>query len=87
MTPAVEVTNLAKHYGHLRALDGVSFSVGQGEIFRLLGPNGAGKSTMIRILTGRASASRKSGGYPPRVAAGGTHDGFRCVAFLPPKGR
>jgi ABC-2 type transport system ATP-binding protein len=51
---AVELTNLTKHYGAVRALDGVSLRVAPGEVFGLLGPNGAGKSTMIRILTGRA---------------------------------
>src|SRR4051794_10194221 len=52
--PHVAVEDLAKHYGSVRALDGVSLTVAPGEIFGLLGPNGAGKSTMIRILTGRA---------------------------------
>jgi ABC-2 type transport system ATP-binding protein len=52
---AVEVEELTKRYGDVRALDGVSFQVAQGEIFGLLGPNGAGKSTMIRTLTGRAA--------------------------------
>lgn len=51
---AVEVEELTKHYGEVRALDGVSLQVAPGEIFGLLGPNGAGKSTVIRILTGRA---------------------------------
>ena len=51
---AVEIEDLTKHYGAVRALDGVSLQVAPGEIFGLLGPNGAGKSTMIRILTGRA---------------------------------
>jgi len=54
-TPAVvEVEALTKHYGDVRALDGVSLRAEAGEIFGLLGHNGAGKSTMIRILTGRA---------------------------------
>ncbi|MEA2244705.1 MAG: type transport system ATP-binding protein, partial [Solirubrobacteraceae bacterium] len=53
-SPAVEVEDLTKHYGDVRALDGVSLKTAPGEIFGLLGHNGAGKSTMIRILTGRA---------------------------------
>ena len=42
--------NLHKRYGHVQALNGVGFSVREGEIFGLLGPNGAGKSTTIRVL-------------------------------------
>jgi len=49
--PAViELRNVVKHYGKIKAVDGVSLSVRQGEIFGLLGPNGAGKTTMIRML-------------------------------------
>ena len=49
---AVSATELRKTYpGDVTALDGLSFSVGRGEIFGMLGPNGAGKSTTIRILT------------------------------------
>ena len=57
--PAVQVDDLTKHYGDVRALDGISFAIGPGEVFGLLGHNGAGKSTTIRILTGRA---RPTGG-------------------------
>lgn len=49
---AIEVTDLAKRYGDIRALDSVSFTVETGEVFGYLGPNGAGKTTTIRILTG-----------------------------------
>jgi len=48
--PAVEVHDLAKRYGDLAAVDGIDFSVAQGEIFAFLGPNGAGKSTTIKML-------------------------------------
>ena len=48
--PAVEVEDLTRDFGATRALDGASFTVGQGEIFGLLGPNGAGKTTTMRIL-------------------------------------
>ncbi|MFA5296024.1 MAG: ATP-binding cassette domain-containing protein [Methanoregulaceae archaeon] len=49
---AIEVIDLAKRYGDIRALDSVSFTVETGEVFGYLGPNGAGKTTTIRILTG-----------------------------------
>ncbi|HXI22031.1 MAG TPA: ATP-binding cassette domain-containing protein [Gemmatimonadales bacterium] len=47
----VEVRELVKRFGDFTAVDAVSFSVKDGEIFGLLGPNGAGKSTLIRMLT------------------------------------
>ncbi len=50
--PAIEVSDLRKSYGSLKAVDGISFSVEQGEIFSLLGPNGAGKTTTVEILEG-----------------------------------
>src|SRR6266702_6868533 len=47
----VQVRNLAHSYGTHKALGGVSFDVGRGEIFGLLGPNGGGKTTLFRILS------------------------------------
>jgi ABC-2 type transport system ATP-binding protein len=50
---AIEAQNLARDYNGIRAVDGISFEVGSGEIFGYLGPNGAGKTTTIRMLTGQ----------------------------------
>ncbi len=50
--PILEAQNLVKKYENLVAVDGITFSIGEGEIFGLLGPNGAGKSTTISMLTG-----------------------------------
>src|SRR5688500_394344 len=52
-SPVIEVQDLHKRYGAVRAVDGISFDVGAGEVFGLLGHNGAGKTTTIRMLTGR----------------------------------
>ena len=48
----IEVEELTRHYGNVKALDGVSFGVEEGEVFGLLGPNGAGKTTLMEILCG-----------------------------------
>jgi ABC-2 type transport system ATP-binding protein len=48
---SIEVTKISKEYGQQKALNEVSFSVGEGSITGFLGPNGAGKSTMMKILT------------------------------------
>ena len=48
---AIAVENIVKRYGDFEAVKGVTFEVGDGEIFGLLGPNGAGKSTLIRMMT------------------------------------
>jgi ABC-2 type transport system ATP-binding protein len=50
--PAVVVEDVRKSYGDLRAVDGVSFSVSEGEFFGILGPNGAGKTTILEIVEG-----------------------------------
>src|SRR3984893_3904022 len=48
----VQVLNLVKTFDKIEAVKGVSFTIGQGEIFGLLGPNGAGKSTTINMMCG-----------------------------------
>ena len=51
-SPAITVSSLSKHFGEVRAVDGLSFEVNAGEIFGLVGPDGAGKTTTMRILAG-----------------------------------
>ncbi len=53
----VEVRNLTKNYGNIKAVDNISFTVGEGEILGFLGPNGAGKSTTMNMITGYISST------------------------------
>ena len=53
----VEVKKLTKNYGNIKAVDNISFTVGEGEILGFLGPNGAGKSTTMNIITGYISST------------------------------
>src|SRR4029079_18682729 len=57
---ATEAEGLVKHYGEVRALDGLDLTVEAGTVFGLLGPNGAGKSTTVRILTTLSTADSGS---------------------------
>jgi len=56
MPAAIEVQQVHKRFATLRALDGISLQIEEGEFFGLLGPNGAGKTTLINILAGLARA-------------------------------
>jgi ABC-2 type transport system ATP-binding protein len=55
-SPMVELRGVRRRFGEVRALDGVSLSVGRGEVVGLLGHNGAGKTTTVRLLTGILAA-------------------------------
>ena len=70
----VTVDSLRKSYGEIRAVDGVSFSVEDGEIFSLLGPNGAGKTTTIEILEG---LRQKDGGNVKVLGLDPWKDGYQ----------
>jgi simple sugar transport system ATP-binding protein len=59
-TPIIEMIDIAKHYGHIRALEGVSLSVRAGQVTCVLGDNGAGKSTLIKIMSGLIQADEGS---------------------------
>jgi branched-chain amino acid transport system ATP-binding protein len=83
VTPALEVEDVAVAYGRRRALEGVTLTVGPGEIVTLLGANGAGKSTVLRAVSGLVRPSRGTIRYEGRdithapadaiVAAGVSH--------------
>ena len=82
MSAAVDVVDLVKVYGDMRAVDGVSFRVEQGEVFALLGPNGAGKSTTVEILEGhrtRTSGTVQVLGTDPSTAGAGFRERIGIV--------
>ena len=56
----IEVKDLVKAYGDVKAVNGISFSISKGEVFGILGPNGAGKSTPVEIIEGLRSADSGS---------------------------
>jgi branched-chain amino acid transport system ATP-binding protein len=51
--PLLEIVGLARHFGGLAAVDGVSFTVARGEVVGLIGPNGSGKTTLLNVVSGR----------------------------------
>src|SRR5690349_25008693 len=60
MPAAIELRDVHKRFGELRALSGIDLEIPQGEFFGLLGPNGAGKTTLISVLAGLVRADRGS---------------------------
>ena len=60
----LEVDNLTKRYGPVTAVDGISFTIYQGEVLGFLGPNGAGKSTTIDLITALQKPSAGHITYP-----------------------
>ena len=83
MNSVVHTANLHKHFGKVRALDGLDLDVRRGEIHGFLGPNGAGKSTTLRILLGLARATSGSAtvlGLEPWTQAVELH---RRLAYVP----
>jgi heme exporter protein A len=57
-SPALEVRDLARSFGSVRALRGVDFQLSEGEVLAIFGPNGAGKTTLLRILAGLLKPER-----------------------------
>ena len=86
MEPVLAAEDVRKSYGDTTALDGVSLSVEEGEVFALVGPNGAGKTTLVRCLTGTTtpgSGAVRLLGEPP-AQAGKQRVGLLPQDFSPP---
>ena len=54
----IDINNISRHFGSVKAVDNVSFFIKQGEFFSLLGPSGCGKTTLLRLLAGFESANQ-----------------------------
>ena len=80
-TPAIVATDLAKAYGEVVALGGVSFEVRTGTVLGLLGPNGAGKTTAVKVLTTLLRADRGAASVLGFDVAGQAHQVRACIGL------
>ncbi|WP_096190175.1 ABC transporter ATP-binding protein [Evansella halocellulosilytica] len=79
----IQINNLTKDYGSVRALDGLNLEVRKGEVLGFIGPNGAGKSTAIRVLLGllrKTDGDVRMFGRDPWNDAVELH---RCISYVP----
>jgi len=83
MIAAIQVEQVSKRYGELRALDAVSLSIERGEFFGLLGPNGAGKTTLIHILAGLTLATSGSARVMGHDVVGAYREARRALGVVP----
>jgi ABC-2 type transport system ATP-binding protein len=82
-TNEIEIKDLTKAYGNVQALNGVSLSVGSGEIVGLIGPNGAGKSTLMKIVVGILRATSGTVEIAGKDIARDPDSAKRVVGYLP----
>lgn len=80
---AIEVNNISKHYGKVKALQNVSFSVEEGEIFGLIGPDGAGKTSMYRILCSLLLSNEGSASVCGYDVVNGMKEVRKRVGYMP----
>ena len=83
MIPAIQINQVHKSFGALRALIGIDLEVATGEFFGLLGPNGAGKTTLISILAGLARADSGSVRIMGHDVIGGYREARRALGVVP----
>ena len=79
----IEVKNLTKQYGSAKAVDNLSFTVEQGQIYGFLGPNGAGKSTTMNILTGYIAPSTGEVLINGHNILDDPEAARKCIGYLP----
>ena len=82
MIEVIKTDNLTKHYGNVRAVDGISLSVKKGEIYGFLGLNGAGKTTTIRMLLGMINPTEGSAFLCGKRVSAGDHHLWENVGYL-----
>ena len=79
----IEVKNLVKRYGNHNAVDHLSFTVEDGQIFGFLGPNGAGKSTTMNIMTGYLAATEGDVIIEGHNILDAPEEAKQCIGYLP----
>src|SRR5215467_12119800 len=79
----LEARSLTKHYNHITAVHGISFTIERGEILGYLGANGAGKSTIIKMLTGLIEPSEGQILYHGRSIYDDLVAFQRCIGYVP----
>jgi ABC-2 type transport system ATP-binding protein len=84
--PMIEADNLAKYYGAIKAIEGVTFQIHRGEVVAFLGPNGAGKSTTMKLLTGYLSASVGTARIAGYDMSTDRLEGSRHLGYMPENG-
>ncbi len=91
-SPLLDIDDVTVGFGGLKALDGLSLQIGQGEFVGVVGPNGAGKSTLVQTVTGfvrpsagaiRFRGERIDGRAPETIAAGGIARTFQTSRVFP----
>jgi ABC-2 type transport system ATP-binding protein len=81
--PLVDLQDVVKHFGDVRAVDGVSFSIGRGEVVGFLGPNGAGKTTTMRLITQALEADEGRIEIDGTSVAAAPLEARRRIGYLP----
>ncbi len=82
---SIHVHNISKSYKDLKAVNNISFSVNEGELFGLIGPDGAGKTTMFRLLTTLLIADKGKATVAGFDVIADYKEIRKCVGYMPGK--